>query len=123
MCSRVRLLTPHLSSVRLIGTAASRTATDKPANHLSATLAFDDPSAFKVKSWGELFRTLGIFRFCSYPVLVNNSGKVRKEFNPLLKILKKAQRCRSDRDHASDKEESVQTAYESSKNGQNDRGF
>lgn len=79
MCSRVRLLSAHLSPVRLVGTVASRTAGDKPADRLSATLAFDDPSAFRVKSWPELLRALGVFRFCSFPVLVNNSGKVRKE--------------------------------------------
>lgn len=80
MCSRVRLLSAHLSPVRLVGTVASRTAVDKPADRLSATLAFDDPSAFRVKSWPELLRALGVFCFCSFPVLVNNSGKVRKEF-------------------------------------------
>lgn len=79
MCSRVRLLSTHLSPARLVATVASRTAVDKPADRLSATLAFDDPSAFRVKSWPELLRALGVFRFCSFPVLVNNSGKVRKE--------------------------------------------
>lgn len=79
MCWRVRLLSAHLSPVRLVGTVASRTAVDKPAERLSATLAFDDPSAFRVKSWPELLRALGVFRFCSFPVLVNNSGKVRDE--------------------------------------------
>lgn len=79
MSSRVRLLSAHLSPVRLVGTVASRKTLDKPADRLSATLAFDDPSAFRVKSWPELLRALGVFRFCSFPVLVNNSGKVRKE--------------------------------------------
>lgn len=79
MCTRVRLLSAHPSLVRLAGTVASRTAVDKPADRLSATLAFDDPSAFRVKSWPELLRALGVFRFCSFPVLVNNSGKVRRE--------------------------------------------
>lgn len=77
--SRVRLLSAHLAPVRLVGTVVSRTTADKPTDRLSATLAFDDPSAFKVKSWPELLRALGVFRFCSFPVLVNNSGKVRKE--------------------------------------------
>lgn len=77
MCSRVRLLSPHLPAVRLVGTVASRTAVNQPADRLSASLAFDDPSAFRVKSWPELLRALGVFRFCSFPVLVNNSARVR----------------------------------------------
>nr|XP_020478970.1 probable proline dehydrogenase 2 [Monopterus albus] len=46
------------------------------SNRLPAPLAFKDPSAFRVKSWGELLRALGIFQFCSFPVLVNNCGKL-----------------------------------------------
>ncbi|KAB5555288.1 hypothetical protein PHYPO_G00031990 [Pangasianodon hypophthalmus] len=41
-----------------------------------ALLAFKDPRAFQVKSWWELIRALGVFRLCSYPVLVNNCGKI-----------------------------------------------
>lgn len=84
MCSRVRLLPAHLSPVRLVRTVASRMAVDKPADRLSATLAFDDPSAFRVKSWPELLRALGVFRFCSFPVLVNNSGKLMSIARTLL---------------------------------------
>uniref|UniRef100_A0A3B3ULM9 Proline dehydrogenase n=1 Tax=Poecilia latipinna TaxID=48699 RepID=A0A3B3ULM9_9TELE len=39
-------------------------------------LAFEDPSAFRVKSLGELLRALGVFHLCSFPVLVNNCGKL-----------------------------------------------
>lgn len=41
-----------------------------------ALLSFKDPRAFQSKSWWELIRALGVFRLCSYPVLVNNCGKV-----------------------------------------------
>lgn len=87
MCSRVCPSLLRFSSLRLLCTAAPRTVVVKPSDHLSASLAFEDPSAFRVKSWGELLRTLGIFHFCSFPVLVNNCGKVRVEFSshqPLL---------------------------------------
>uniref|UniRef100_A0A3Q2CFY4 Proline dehydrogenase n=1 Tax=Cyprinodon variegatus TaxID=28743 RepID=A0A3Q2CFY4_CYPVA len=43
---------------------------------LPASLTFEDPSAFRVKSLGELLRALGVFRLCSFPVLVNNCGKM-----------------------------------------------
>uniref|UniRef100_A0AAR2KD20 Proline dehydrogenase n=1 Tax=Pygocentrus nattereri TaxID=42514 RepID=A0AAR2KD20_PYGNA len=39
-------------------------------------LSFEDPQAFRVKSWWELMRALGVFRLCSFPTLVNNCGKV-----------------------------------------------
>ncbi|KAL7870065.1 hypothetical protein AOLI_G00140530 [Acnodon oligacanthus] len=39
-------------------------------------LSFEDPRAFRVKSWWELMRALGVFRLCSFPALVNNCGKV-----------------------------------------------
>ncbi|XP_037610574.1 hydroxyproline dehydrogenase [Sebastes umbrosus] len=85
MCSRLRPSLPHLLSLRLLGTAASRTAAAvKQPDVLSATLAFEDPSAFKVKSWGELLRALGIFRLCSFPMLVNNSGKLMSVARTLL---------------------------------------
>lgn len=41
-----------------------------------ALLTFKDPRAFQSKTWWELIRALGVFRLCSYPVLVNNCGKV-----------------------------------------------
>lgn len=77
MSSRLLPSLRHQLSRRLLVTAASRTMVVKQPDLLSATLAFEDPSAFKVKSWKELLRALGIFRFCSFPVLVNNSGRVR----------------------------------------------
>ncbi|TSK14502.1 Hydroxyproline dehydrogenase [Bagarius yarrelli] len=39
-------------------------------------LTFKDPRAFQAKSWGELIRALGVFRLCSYPVVVNNCDKL-----------------------------------------------
>ncbi|KAM3591672.1 uncharacterized protein V6R79_005726 [Siganus canaliculatus] len=77
MCSRLRPSLPHLLSLRQLSTVASRAAVAKQPDLFSETLAFEDPSAFRVKSWGELLRALGIFRLCSFPVLVNNSGKVK----------------------------------------------
>uniref|UniRef100_A0A8C5E8T9 Proline dehydrogenase n=1 Tax=Gouania willdenowi TaxID=441366 RepID=A0A8C5E8T9_GOUWI len=61
---------------------------------LSSSMAFEDPSAFRVKSFGELLRALGVFRLCSFPMLVNNCGKLmslgrmllgRKGFSLLLR--------------------------------------
>ncbi|XP_024857852.1 hydroxyproline dehydrogenase isoform X2 [Kryptolebias marmoratus] len=75
---------PHLLSLRLLGTAASRTTAVKQNKLLSGTLNFDDPSAFRVKSWGELLRALGIFRLCSFPVLVNYCGKLMSVARTLL---------------------------------------
>ncbi|KAJ8245871.1 hypothetical protein GJAV_G00261200 [Gymnothorax javanicus] len=43
---------------------------------IEESLSFEDASAFRVKSLRELVRALGVFRFCSFPVLVNNSGKL-----------------------------------------------
>ncbi|XP_059180480.1 hydroxyproline dehydrogenase [Centropristis striata] len=83
MCSRLHPSLPHLLSLRLLGTAATRTVVKQP-DILSATLAFKDPSAFRVKSLGELLRALGIFRLCSFPVLVNNSGKLMSVARALL---------------------------------------
>ncbi|XP_041829500.1 hydroxyproline dehydrogenase isoform X3 [Melanotaenia boesemani] len=92
MCSRLRPLLPHLLSQRFMGATASRTV--KQPQLFSATLAFEDPSAFRVKSCGELLRALGVFRLCSFPVLVNNCGKLmwitrtllgRKGFSLLLR--------------------------------------
>ncbi|XP_060951129.1 hydroxyproline dehydrogenase [Limanda limanda] len=67
---------PHLLPLRVMGTAAPRTLAARQHDPPSAALAFQDPSAFKVKSWGELLRALGVFRLCSIPVLVNNCGKL-----------------------------------------------
>ncbi|KAK2820335.1 hypothetical protein Q5P01_023294 [Channa striata] len=76
MSSRLRPTLAHLSSLRMMGTVDPRTVAAKHRDLLSATLAFEDPSAFRVKSWGELLRALGVFRLCSFPVLVNNCGKL-----------------------------------------------
>ncbi|XP_066521723.1 hydroxyproline dehydrogenase isoform X2 [Hoplias malabaricus] len=38
-------------------------------------LTFEDPRAFKAKTWWELMRALGVFRLCSFPTLVNHCGK------------------------------------------------
>uniref|UniRef100_A0A3Q3VMP2 Proline dehydrogenase n=1 Tax=Mola mola TaxID=94237 RepID=A0A3Q3VMP2_MOLML len=84
MCFRLRPSFPHLLSLRLLGTAASRTVAVKPPDHDSAALAFEDPSAFRVKSWSELLRALGVFHFCSFPLLVNNCGKLMSIARTLL---------------------------------------
>ncbi|KAM7370818.1 hypothetical protein PAMP_010338 [Pampus punctatissimus] len=70
--------------MRLLGTTSSRMVAAKAPDLLSTTLAFKDPSAFKVKSWGELLRALGIFQLCSFPVLVNNCGKLMSVARTLL---------------------------------------
>ncbi|XP_029384067.1 hydroxyproline dehydrogenase [Echeneis naucrates] len=80
LCLRLRPSLSHLQSLRLLGTSASRT---RPSL-LSATLAFDDPSAFRVKSFGELLRAMAVFQFCSFPVLVNNCGKLMSIARTLL---------------------------------------
>ncbi|XP_060795411.1 hydroxyproline dehydrogenase [Neoarius graeffei] len=41
-----------------------------------ALLTFNDPQAFQAKSGWELIRALGVFRLCSYPMLVNAGGKL-----------------------------------------------
>uniref|UniRef100_A0A3B4VQW5 Proline dehydrogenase n=1 Tax=Seriola dumerili TaxID=41447 RepID=A0A3B4VQW5_SERDU len=64
--------------------SAPRTAAARRSDLLSATLAFEDPSAFRVKSLGELLRALGIFRLCSFPVLVNHCGKLMSVARTLL---------------------------------------
>uniref|UniRef100_A0A667WVG6 Proline dehydrogenase n=2 Tax=Myripristis murdjan TaxID=586833 RepID=A0A667WVG6_9TELE len=86
MSSRLRPSLPHLWSLRPLGTVAPREMAAKrleaapsqaagPAAP-SVALAFEDPSAFRVKSLGELLRALGVFHLCSFPVLVNNCGKL-----------------------------------------------
>uniref|UniRef100_A0AAQ5Y7Y7 Proline dehydrogenase n=1 Tax=Amphiprion ocellaris TaxID=80972 RepID=A0AAQ5Y7Y7_AMPOC len=65
-------------------TEASRTVAVKQPELLSATLAFEDSGAFRVKSLGELLRALGVFRLCSFPVLVNNCGKLMSIARTLL---------------------------------------
>ncbi|KAM9837632.1 hydroxyproline dehydrogenase [Aulostomus maculatus] len=84
ICSRLRPSLPHLLSLRLLGHASTRMVASKPPNLLSATLAFEDPSAFKVKSWGELLRALGVFQLCSFPVLVDNCWKLMSIARTLL---------------------------------------
>ncbi|XP_071395820.1 hydroxyproline dehydrogenase [Centroberyx affinis] len=90
MSSRLRPSLPHLLSLRLLGTAAPRTVAAKRLGGaggpepLSVALAFQDPRAFRVKSLGELLRALGVFRLCSFPVLVNNCGKLMSIARTLL---------------------------------------
>lgn len=89
--SNTRPSLPHLLSLRLLGTTASRSTVVKQNVLLSKALTFEDPSAFRAKSWAELIRALGVFRLCSFPVLVNNCGKVSLfVFND---DLKKKKRC------------------------------
>ncbi|MEQ2298226.1 hypothetical protein AMECASPLE_003100 [Ameca splendens] len=82
--SRLRPSLTHLSSLRLLGTASSRMMVVKQPELLSAGLTFDDPSAFRVKSLGELLRALGVFQLCSFPLLVNNCGKLMTGTRTLL---------------------------------------
>ncbi|XP_067344362.1 hydroxyproline dehydrogenase isoform X3 [Channa argus] len=84
MCSRLRPTLPHLFSLRMMSAGDTRIVAAKHRDLLSAALAFEDPSAFRVKSWGELLRALGIFHFCSFPVLVNNCGKLMSIARTLL---------------------------------------
>ncbi|XP_037546926.1 hydroxyproline dehydrogenase [Nematolebias whitei] len=82
--SNTRPSLPHLLSLRLLGTAASRSTAVKQNELLSRALTFEDPSAFRAKSWAELIRALGVFRLCSFPVLVNNCGKLMSVARTLL---------------------------------------
>ncbi|XP_071777818.2 hydroxyproline dehydrogenase [Centroberyx gerrardi] len=90
MSSCLRPSLPHLLSLRLLGTAAPRTVAAKQLGGaggpepLSVALAFQDPRAFRVKSLGELLRALGVFHLCSFPVLVNNCGKLMSIARSLL---------------------------------------
>ncbi|XP_061613067.1 hydroxyproline dehydrogenase isoform X2 [Phyllopteryx taeniolatus] len=79
--SRLYLLSP-----RLMSTASPRVlqASDKPPDLLASSLAFEDPSAFRVKSLRDLFRALAVFRFCSFPVLVNNCNKLMSAARSIL---------------------------------------
>lgn len=75
LASRARAALPLFMPLRRMGTATVRTAVaSKEPEVLPATLAFEDPRAFQVKTLGELLRALGVFRLCSFPVLVNNCG-------------------------------------------------
>ncbi|XP_029954460.1 hydroxyproline dehydrogenase [Salarias fasciatus] len=85
LCSRFRPSLLRPASLRLVGTVASRrTDVEKQPELLSASLAFEDPRAFRVKSFWELLRALGVFRLCSFPVLVNNCGKLMSIARTLL---------------------------------------
>ncbi|XP_067285306.1 hydroxyproline dehydrogenase [Pseudorasbora parva] len=82
MCSLLR--PPVLSrfvSVRLKSVAPPQSLTSKRGRAVCnpsspGFLTFEDPQAFKVKSFWELIRALGVFRLCSFPVLVNSCGKL-----------------------------------------------
>ncbi|KAK7919656.1 hypothetical protein WMY93_010940 [Mugilogobius chulae] len=85
LSSCVRLPWPLLLPFRQIGTAAARTVVSaRDPELLSATLAFEDPKAFQVKTMRELLRALGVFRLCSFPVLVNNCGTLMSIARKLL---------------------------------------
>ncbi|XP_035468461.1 hydroxyproline dehydrogenase isoform X2 [Scophthalmus maximus] len=84
MCSRLRPPLPRLLLLRAMGTAAPRLGASPQPDLLSPALAFEDPSAFRVKSWGELLRALGVFHLCSFPLLVNNCGKLMSVARTLL---------------------------------------
>lgn len=75
-CIYSRPVLPRYLLLRMMGTSASRAVVGGQANLPPASLDFTDPGAFKVKSWTELLRALGVFCFCSFPTLVNNSMKV-----------------------------------------------
>uniref|UniRef100_A0A8C7MXX6 Proline dehydrogenase n=1 Tax=Oncorhynchus kisutch TaxID=8019 RepID=A0A8C7MXX6_ONCKI len=74
----------HFLSLRLLGTAAPKAVERLAADALPVALNFEDPSAFRVKSFGELLRALGVFQLCSVPVLVNNCGKLMSVARTLL---------------------------------------
>ncbi|XP_056102009.1 hydroxyproline dehydrogenase [Rhinichthys klamathensis goyatoka] len=82
MCSLLRPpVLSRFTSVRLKSVASPQSLTAK--HHLDLCkpsspgfLTFEDPQAFKAKSFWELIRALGVFRLCSFPVLVNNCGKL-----------------------------------------------
>ncbi|TNN03906.1 hypothetical protein fugu_000935 [Takifugu bimaculatus] len=84
LCCRVRASRPWLLPWKTQAAAASGTFPGKQSNHPSAALSFDDPSAFRVKSFSELLRALGVFCFCSFPMLVNNCGKLMSISRTLL---------------------------------------
>ncbi|XP_037135058.1 hydroxyproline dehydrogenase [Syngnathus acus] len=89
MCTRLLSSRLYLLSTRLKSTASPRmvqagVAADKPPRPLAVSLAFEDPSAFQVKSLRELFRALVVFRFCSFPVLVNNCNKLMSTARSIL---------------------------------------
>ncbi|XP_024913291.1 hydroxyproline dehydrogenase [Cynoglossus semilaevis] len=75
-CIYSRPVLPRYLLLRMMGTSASRAVVGGQANLPPASLDFTDPGAFKVKSWTELLRALGVFCFCSFPTLVNNSMKL-----------------------------------------------
>ncbi|XP_051522560.1 hydroxyproline dehydrogenase-like [Myxocyprinus asiaticus] len=69
-------------SLRLLSVAAPQSLAAKHGGRdlcnatPSAFLTFEDPKAFKMKSFWELMQALGVFRLCSFPVLVNNCDKL-----------------------------------------------
>lgn len=74
------LLRPHIlhrfMSLRFMSMAEPQSLVAKRGGRDPTFLAFEDPRAFKVKSSWEIIRALGVFRLCSFPVLVNNCGKL-----------------------------------------------
>ncbi|GAA6091874.1 hydroxyproline dehydrogenase [Tachysurus ichikawai] len=71
----------HFRFLRVTGARTPRGFTPIRGHELRdpippALLTFEDPRAFQAKSVWELIRALGVFRLCSYPVLVNNCDKL-----------------------------------------------
>ncbi|XP_076856850.1 hydroxyproline dehydrogenase [Brachyhypopomus gauderio] len=77
----------HFLSLHLMVTAPRKLTSNRPgfgplksqdlrSSVLLTPLTFEDPRAFQAKSLWELVRALSVFRLCSFPVLVNNFGKL-----------------------------------------------
>ncbi|XP_068161840.1 hydroxyproline dehydrogenase isoform X2 [Antennarius striatus] len=79
ICSRFQL-----PSLRLMGTAVPKPLAVKLPNVTPSPLSFESPSAFRVKTFGELLRALCVFQFCSFPLLVNNCAKLMSVAQSLL---------------------------------------
>ncbi|XP_037319195.2 hydroxyproline dehydrogenase [Pungitius pungitius] len=77
---------PRRPPLRLLGTGAPwlAAAAAKQPGLPSATLSFQEPSAFRAKSLSELVRALAVFRLCSFPLLVDHCGKLMSAARGLL---------------------------------------
>ncbi|KAI4897524.1 hypothetical protein NFI96_018360 [Prochilodus magdalenae] len=74
---RVMGTVPRMMASQRVGLAPSR-GRDLRDPVAPTVLTFEDPRAFRVKSWWELMRALGVFRLCSFPALVTHCGKLMK---------------------------------------------
>ncbi|KAJ7984478.1 hypothetical protein DPEC_G00355240 [Dallia pectoralis] len=89
-----RLSLHHFLTLRSLCTTGPRTQASgqlkrsssraAQADSLPVMLTFEDPSAFRVKTFRELVRALGVFQLCSVPILVNNCGKLMSIAQTLL---------------------------------------